>query len=415
MEAWKPKKLTELAEYINGCAFKPEDWGKDGLAIIRIEQLRNPETETDYYAGRPLERNIIDNGDLIFSWSASLFLRIWQHGKAVLNQHLFKVIEKEGIHRRFLKSFIEFHLPELTKASHGSTMQHITRKELERFSALFPISEYEQTQIAIVLSTIDRAIEQTEAIIAKQQRIKTGLMQDLLTRGIDQRGNIRSEETHEFKNSPLGRIPVEWDQKELREVATILDPNPSHRYPPSADEGVPIASTENFIEEDGFDLSWSESVPFAVFEQQNERCQYRRDDVVFARKGRIGFARPYGDERKVFSHTLVLLKPRNGSLRARYLLWIVRFRDFLKQIDKRMNSNSGVPTLGVAFLGAVPVCVPTLEEQAETLSILDRMDAGIEQERRRLRKLVTVKAGLMQDLLTGKVRVTDLIDRQATS
>ena len=69
----------------------------------------------------------------------------------------------------------------------------------------------EQAKIAEVLSTVDRAIEETEALIAKQQRIKTGLMQDLLTRGIDEHGNLRSEQTHEFKDSPLGRIPVEWD------------------------------------------------------------------------------------------------------------------------------------------------------------------------------------------------------------
>ena len=61
---------------------------------------------------------------------------------------------------------------------------------------------------------MDRAIEQTEALIAKQQRIKTGLMQDLLTRGIDEHGNLRSEQTHEFKDSPLGRIPVEWEVRE---------------------------------------------------------------------------------------------------------------------------------------------------------------------------------------------------------
>ena len=63
---------------------------------------------------------------------------------------------------------------------------------------------------------MDRAIEQTEALIAKQQRIKTGLMQDLLTCGIDQHGNLRSEETHQFKDSPLGRIPVEWEVENLR-------------------------------------------------------------------------------------------------------------------------------------------------------------------------------------------------------
>ena len=68
---------------------------------------------------------------------------------------------------------------------------------------------------------MDRAIEQTEALIAKQQRIKTGLMQDLLTRGIDEHGNLRSEQTHKFKDSPLGRIPVEWEIVHLGNVSEI--------------------------------------------------------------------------------------------------------------------------------------------------------------------------------------------------
>ena len=282
-------------------------------------------------------------------------------------------------------------------------------KHLREFRCIFPIDKKEQTQIAEVLSTIDRAIAQTEAIIAKQQRIKTGLMQDLLTKGIDENGNIRSEATHEFKDSAIGRIPVEWEVKELREVSLIIDPNPSHRYPPSSDMGVPIASTENFIGDNDFDLSVSEKVPFYVFEQQNQRCNFSQTDVVFARKGRLGFARYYGESEKVFSHTVVIFKRRDEQLlKSHYLLWLVRFRDFFDQLDKRMNSNSGVPTLGVQFLGSVPVRIPKLSEQIQICSTLDSLEMRIEKEKRSLSKQKRQKTGLMQGLLTGKVRVTSL-------
>ncbi len=410
IEGWKHRSLTDLAQYINGYAFKPDDWEKEGLPIIRIEQLKNPASIYDYHSGIIPESNIIDDGDLIFSWSASLFLKFWSNGRALLNQHLFKVEAYQNVDKYFLKFFIEFYLPEITKASHGSTMQHITRKELDRFGALAPVDKKEQEKIADILSTIDLAITQTEAIIAKQQRIKTGLMQDLLTKGIDENGNIRSEETHKFKDSPLGRIPVEWEVKELRDVSLIIDPNPSHRYPPSSDLGVPIASTENFVGDNEWDLSFSEKVPFSVFEQQNQRCQFYENDVVFARKGRIGFARIYGNSTKVFSHTVVIFKPRDrDKVESSYILWIVRFRDFFNQIDKQMNSNSGVPTLGVGFLGAVPVRIPKLVEQIQICSILDTLECRIEQENKKLSKQKYKKTGLMQDLLTGKVRVTELL------
>jgi len=360
---WELRKLIDLAEYLNGYAFAPEDWGAEGLPIIRIEQLKNPNAPTDFYGGKLPEKNIINDGDLIFSWSASLFLRIWTHGKGALNQHLFKVVEKKGVDRAFLRAFIEFYLPELTKASHGSTMQHITRKELDRFTALFPNDETEQKNIATIIGRLDQAIEQTQAIIAKQQRIKTGLMQDLLTKGIDENGNIRSEATHEFKDSPLGRIPVEWKLKLLGDVVDIIDPNPSHRYPSSTDSGVPIVSTENFVGVNDYDMSRAEKVHIEVFEQQSTRCGFYQEDVIFARKGRLGLARPYGLEKKVFSHTVVVLKPRDTSIRHRFILWLVRFRKFFEEIDKRMNSNSGVPTLGVGFIQAIPVAIPLSDEQ----------------------------------------------------
>ena len=124
--------------------------------------------------------------------------------------------------------------------------QRVPASFLESFKVP-AIAKLEQTKIAEILSTVDQAIEQTEALTAKQQRIKTGLMQDLLTRGIDENGNLRSEETHEFKDSPLGRIPVEWDVKRLgialRRICGFLQTGPfgsqlhAHEY---VHEGVPV-------------------------------------------------------------------------------------------------------------------------------------------------------------------------------
>jgi type I restriction enzyme S subunit len=86
----------------------------------------------------------------------------------------------------------------------------------------------------------------------------------------------------------------------------------------------------------------------------------------------------------------------------------VRFSDFFDQLDKQMNSNSGVPTVGVQFLGSVPVRIPKLSEQIQICSTLDSLEMRIEKEKRSLSKQKRQKTGLMQGLLTGKVRVTSL-------
>jgi type I restriction enzyme S subunit len=311
VNGWNTRPLSALADYINGYAFKPEDWSKEGLPIIRIEQLRNPDGPSDYYAGKLPAAVVIDNGDLVFSWSASLFLRIWTNGRAALNQHLFKVVEKSGVDRLFLKAFIEFYLPDLTKASHGSTMQHITRKELNRFTAPLPICECEQSKIAEVLSTVDRAIAQTEALIAKQQRIKTGLMQDLLTRGIDEHGNLRNETTHTFKDSPLGRIPAEWVCESLNAFV------PSAEYGISTSLGtigLPVLRMNNLLDGEAelSDLKYADvSIP--------EHLWLQNGDVLFNRTnswehvGRTGIWRDQ-IEKATFASYLVRLNPHPKKL-----------------------------------------------------------------------------------------------------
>src|SRR5699024_10383682 len=115
------------------------------------------------------------------------------------NEYLFYLVSSSFIQSKFDAFFA------------GGAQKNISPKQIESINYLIPKSKTEQTQIATILSKVDEAITQTEQLIAKYTRIKTGLMQDLLTKGIDEHGNIRSEETHEFKDSPLGRIPKEWE------------------------------------------------------------------------------------------------------------------------------------------------------------------------------------------------------------
>ncbi|AKB65693.1 restriction endonuclease subunit S [Methanosarcina mazei] len=410
IEGWSEKKLSELAEYINGYSFKPDDWGEDGLPIIRIEQLKNPNELIDYSSGKIPQKNIIENGDLIFSWSASLFLRIWQHGRAALNQHLFKVIEKEGVDRVFLKLFIEFYLPELTKASHGSTMQHITRKELDRFRAPFPISKFEQTKIAEILSKVDQAIEQTEALIAKKQRIKTGLMQDLLTRGIDEHGNLRSEETHEFKDSPLGRIPVEWEVKPCaalcREIVVGIVIRPAQYYRP---EGIPVLRSANVRENTIF----CDDLVF-ISKTDNEmlsKSRLREGDLVTVRTGYPGTTSVIPRELDGSNCVdLVISRPKNEVIRSNFLSIWVNSDNGKRQV---LEGQGGLAQqhFNVGEMRTLLVKVPDISEQEKIERILILQSSVLEDLTRTLQKLFSLKTALMQDLLTGKTRVTALFNQ----
>jgi len=408
MEGWQHKKLTDLADYINGYAFKPDDWGKDGLPIIRIEQLKNPESVKDYFSGRLPDKNIIDNGDLIFSWSASLFLRIWQYGKAALNQHLFKVVEKTGVDRTLLKQFIDFYLPEITKASHGSTMQHITRKELERFGALFPTSEPEQSKIAEVLSTVDQAIEQTEALMAKQQRIKNGLMQDLLTRGIDEHGNLRSEQTHQFKDSPLGRIPMEWNVEMLDVLATRGSGHtPNKRKDEYWNGGIKWVSLADSSKLDRVIINETDKEISDLGLKNSSAVMHPKGTVILSRDAGVGKSAILGENMAVSQHFMAWhCKP--SRLDNDYLYyWLQKDKPKFEGIA----SGSTIVTIGLQFFKEYTIATPKMVvEQKQISEVLRNADRSIEQFTANLNKLKRLKIALMQDLLTGMKRVTPLLN-----
>jgi type I restriction enzyme, S subunit len=134
------------------------------------------------------------------------------------NQGCKTIKLKNGFHSVFAYYNVLFNIDKVKNLGEGTTFAEISKAALSTVELAFPKSLSEQTKIAEILSTVDRAIEQTEALIAKQQRTKTGLMQDLLTRGIDEHGNLRSERTHQFKDSSLGRIPVEWEDTDFGQI-----------------------------------------------------------------------------------------------------------------------------------------------------------------------------------------------------
>jgi type I restriction enzyme S subunit len=124
-------KLSSLAEFINGAAFKPEDWGTSGKRIIRIQNLTNPQKPFNHTERLVSERVHVHPGDILVSWSASLGIFEWNEPDiALLNQHIFRVIpNKEKVDKRYLRHGLEIALLDMQRHLHGATMQHVNRGE----------------------------------------------------------------------------------------------------------------------------------------------------------------------------------------------------------------------------------------------------------------------------------------------
>ena len=148
-------RIGDVCDLVNGRAFKPSEWKSLGLPIVRIQNLNDPSAEYHYYDGSVEERFIIDNGDLLFSWSGtpgtSFGSFIWLGDKAILNQHIFKVKEKPMILRTFLKISFDANIDRIiTKAHGGAGLKHITKSELENIEITLPPLEKQKYYVAFM-------------------------------------------------------------------------------------------------------------------------------------------------------------------------------------------------------------------------------------------------------------------------
>lgn len=153
-------KLGDIATYINGYAFKPKDHGTKGLPIIRIQDLTGSSNGRGYYAGEYPSKIEINNGDVLISWSASLGVYVWNKGKALLNQHIFKVkFDKKDIDKDYFVYAVRFNLTKLKQLTHGATMKHVVKKDFENVLIPYP-SLKRQREIAYVLDKLERNLTQ---------------------------------------------------------------------------------------------------------------------------------------------------------------------------------------------------------------------------------------------------------------
>jgi type I restriction enzyme S subunit len=308
---------------------------------------------------------------------------------------------------------------DLRQMNEATGVPSLSREILYKIKVKTPPTP-EQEKIAEILSTIDRAIAQTEAIIAKQQRIKTGLMQDLLTKGIDENGNIRSEATHQFKDSAIGRIPVEWD---IQGLASLLE-NIYQGWSPdcesdsaSEDEWGVLKTTS--VTWDGYDSQENKKLP--NFLKPRPSLEIKKGDVLITRAGpnsRVGVICYVYEtlSKKILSDKIYKLK-FNENLEPRFFVYSLSgsaSQQYLSTLKTGMAESQ--TNISQEIVKKVLTVIPSDQEQIAIANLLDENLQSYQEHLLIKNKLYLIKTGLMQDLLTGKVRVTNLLkEREPTS
>jgi type I restriction enzyme, S subunit len=313
---------------------------------------------------------------------------------------------------------------EAERTAAGTKMPRTSWKELRALEVFCPDFQ-SQRNIAEILDTLDTTIRQTEAIIEKLKQVKQGLLHDLLTRGIDANGELRppqSQAPHLYKDSQLGWIPQEWEVRQLQELLSADDPAMRSGPFGSAllkhelvETGLPLLGIDN-VHVEQFNTDFTRFVTEKKF---NELARYavRPLDLMITIMGTVGrcCVVPEGIGQALSSkHTWTITldrakySPLLAMLQINYCEWVLS--QFAKDEQGGIMSAIRSETLRTVILPTPPI-----EEQLELQPRMQAISSRIDAESSAVQKFRLAKSGLMDDLLTGRVRVTPLLDRSTSA
>lgn len=302
-----------------------------------------------------------------------------------INQDLKALVIDGVLDPRYFVRLIQLSRSKLERLSIGSTVRGISTSDLLGLALTYPTKDV-QFQIAAILDTIDDAIAHTEAVLAKLRQIRAGLLHDLLTRGLDENGQLRDPVAHpeQFKDSPLGRIPREWTVGNVSDLAINCDANRiplrqadrdlrHGKYPYYGASGV-IDYIDSYIF-DGI---------FVLVGEDGENLRSRQLPLAFVVTGKFW----------VNNHAHILEPRPNAD--ARFLATILELQDYIPWLI-----GSAQPKLTQRNLGFIKLRIPPPNEQKKISDFLDIAGKYTNTVEDEVDKLKHIKCGLMTNLLSG--------------
>ena len=346
----KKVKLGEVATFINGYAFKPQDWSTEGKEIIRIQNLTKTSKEINYYSGKIDKKYIVETGDILISWSGTLGVFQWHGKKAVLNQHIFKaVFDKLDINKSYFKYVVEKGLQDAVKNTHGSTMKHLTKKYFDNIIVSYT-SLKEQQKISRKLDLLSKLIS-----MRQEQHEELNLL-------------VKSR-FNEMFGDPISnslKLPI----KKFEKVVTLqrgFDLPIQNRQVGEINvwgsNGIVATHTESKVTEQG---------------------------IVTGRSGSIG--KVYVTEKEYWPLNTTLFSKElhgNNPIFLKYLLEAFKL--------ERFNNGTGVPTLNRNIVHKEDIIYVPLALQNEFADFVAKVDKSQLAIQKSLEELETLKKSLMQE------------------
>lgn len=396
VDEWKLIPFTSNIEMLSGFPFDSNYFNDfEGKPLIRIRNIISGKTET-FFNGEYSNEYLIKKGDILVGMDGDFHIKKWQGSEALLNQRILKLYESETsqINLNFFYYLSQPFLLKVHKRTAGTTVKHLSTKDFK--NASFKIPPYkEQQKIADILSTVDAKIEVIDQQITETQELKKGLMQRLLTKGISHT---------EFKDSALGEIPKSWEIVKLKDVTKNIKDG-THATHKEEVGGIPLLSAKDIrngkisIPDDCRKISQND------FDTIHKNFKLMDGDVLLTVVGSIGRVAIIQGYQNNYTFQRSVGYIRFDKLHNPYFFkQFFQSGYFTKQLSLRSNASAQAG-IYLGELGKINVPSIPYDEQLKIAKILTSVDDKLEVLSEKKTTYQELKKGLMQQLLTGKVRV----------
>jgi len=271
----------------------------------------------------------------------------------------------------------------------------ITQTFLNNFLIHLPPLE-EQRGIVGVLGVVDSVIAKAGEVVAKTERLKKGLMQTLLTRGIEHK---------EYKQTPIGTIPKEWNVLALQEICEVTDG--SHWSPKEVEKSNYRIATVANLKETRIDIDSCKSISEADYQRLVKEGDIpEKGDIIFSKDGTVGicFAFNQSGNNIGLLSSIAIIRPDPTVLFPEFCAYALKSPNVFRQVIG-WKTGTALRRITIEHLKTVKIPIPSLSEQQKIAEILSSVDMKLELEKKEKSKLERIKQGLMDLLLAGKIRV----------
>jgi type I restriction enzyme, S subunit len=394
-------------------------------SFLKIKMGQSPPSETynDQRNGLPFFQGVTDFGDI------NPKSRIWcSEPRAIANsnQILLSVrapvgevnvtnfeccigrgiaaLEPMNSDLKYCFYLLKYFKSNFLKTSQGTTFEAINRNDIANGMVPFTNNAREQQKIGLILSKVDELIQRTDQVIEQTQSLKKGLMQGLLTRGI---GHTKFKRVKSF----LGKyeeIPETWNLSKLKDVSLKGLRNGIFKRPEEFGTGVPIVNVSDLFSEGDISIDKLERVSVSDSEREDFGVQY--GDIFFCRSSLVMDGIGHSNivtnlkEPAVFECHVMMLHPDKKKVSPKFLAYFTQ-SEMARRYIFCISMTLTMTTIRQPDLECMPILIPPLEEQQKIVSILSAVEMIIQNQQKFKSYFEKLKNGLMQKLLTGKIRV----------